>query len=68
MPKSKWRQEQEQAMDRYDVRMTAAHARRARKIGKGNLSDGVRQAIEAVDPELGIPDERRIGQLDRRKK
>lgn len=51
-------------MDVYPVRMTAAHARRARKVGNGNLSEGVRQALEEPAPFV----ERRVGPVDRRKK
>jgi hypothetical protein len=39
--------QQDTPMDAYSVRMTAWHARRARKIGKGNLAEGVRRLIEA---------------------
>ena len=38
-------------MDVYPIRMTAAHARKARKLGKGNLSKGVRDMIEKADAE-----------------
>lgn len=64
MEKGKWRQEQDAPMDSYPVRMTAAHARRARRIGAGNLSEGVRVALEQADS----PAERRRGVADRRKK
>ena len=35
-------------MDVYPVRLTAAHAITARKVGAGNLSDGVRLALEVL--------------------
>lgn len=38
--------EQENPMDVYNTRMTAKHARIARTYGGGNLSKGVRYAIE----------------------
>jgi len=63
MKKSKWRQEQEAPMDSYPVRMTGAHARRARQLGEGNMSAGVRLALEVT----GAPEERRRGPADRRK-
>lgn len=37
--------EQEFAMDVYNVRITAQHARHARTLGQGNLSEGVRRSI-----------------------
>lgn len=40
---------QEDRMDNYNLRITAKHARRARKEGNGNLSLGVRIAIEKLD-------------------
>lgn len=43
--KSKLRQDA--PMSVYPVRLTAAHAIAARRIGAGNLSDGVRMAVEA---------------------
>jgi DNA-binding transcriptional regulator GbsR (MarR family) len=36
----------EVAMDVYYVRLTATLARHARKIGQGNLSEGIREALE----------------------
>jgi len=51
-------------MDVYPVRMTAAHAIEARKLGKGNLSEGVRMLIE--QEKAGFI-ERRSGK-DRRRK
>lgn len=36
----------EVAMDVYYARMTATQARFARKVGRGNLSEGIRAAIE----------------------
>lgn len=63
--KSRLRLEQEVAMDVYYVRMTAAHARLARKKGRGNLSEGVRIMIET---DIGGMVERRHGPPDRRKK
>lgn len=65
MAKSKWRQEQDVPMDTYPVRMTAAHARHARRKGEGNLSQGVRLAIEETEGER---EERRTGPKDRRRK
>lgn len=64
--KSKLRQQQDTGMDVYPVRMTAAHARKARHIGKGNLSEGVRNAVEKAEPDPVI--ERRKGPADRRRK
>ena len=32
----------------YNVRLTAAHARKARKLGDGNMGEGIRLAIEAA--------------------
>lgn len=46
---------QDAPMDVYPIRMTAAHARRARKIGQGNLSKGVRKSIED-EPEQSQSD------------
>ena len=37
----------------YNVRLTAAHARKARKIGCGNMGEGIRRAIEQAQ----IPDD-----------
>lgn len=51
-------------MDSYPVRMTGAHARRARQLGGGNMSAGVRLALEVT----AAPEERRRGPADRRKK
>lgn len=65
MKKSKWQLEQDAPMDKYDVRMTAAHARHARRRGSGNLARGVRKLIEE---DAGIPDEERPGPADRWKK
>ena len=39
---------QENPMDNYNARLTAWHARMARKVGDGNLSLGLRIAIEFV--------------------
>jgi hypothetical protein len=64
--KSKWRQEQDEGMAVYPVRMTAAHARHARKKGAGNVSEGVRKLIE--EEADGGRIERRTGPADRRKK
>ena len=44
---------QEAPMDSYPVRITAAHARLARKFGDGNLSLGIRDMIECLD-SLGV--------------
>ena len=62
---SKLRKEQEVAMDVYYVRMTAAHARIARRKGSGNLSQGIRILIETG--QIGFVD-RRTGPAERRKK
>jgi len=37
---------QDVAMDAYSVRLTAWHARQARRLGGGEVSAGVRKAIE----------------------
>lgn len=63
--KSRLRQEQDVGMDVYPVRMTAAHARKARQLGQGNLSEGVRLALEQAIP--AAPVERRRGPTERRK-
>jgi hypothetical protein len=42
---AKW---QEGAMDLYGVRLPSWHARMARRIGLGNLSRGIRIAIEKM--------------------
>lgn len=44
----------------YSLRLSAWHARQARLLGGGNMSKGVRQAIEAVankkeEPRLLFP-------------
>jgi hypothetical protein len=65
MAKSKLRQEQEARMDVYPHRMTAAHARHLRKVGKGNESEGVRVLIEK-DMQGFV--EKRKGPADRRSK
>lgn len=44
---------QDTPMDVYPVRLTAAHALLARKFGEGNLSDGVRLAIESLKDKQG---------------
>ena len=49
MPQDNARQDQplsDTAMDAYSVRLTPFHARLARRIGVGNLSRGIRLAIE----------------------
>ena len=48
MPKqsSKARQDQDSAMDVYSCRLTAWHARKARRVGGGNLAEGIRKLIE----------------------
>ena len=53
-------------MDTYSHKLNAAHAIKARKIGKGNESLGVRIALERfnLDEEKK---ERRINDKDRRK-
>lgn len=65
MKKNKWRQEQDAQMDGYCIRMTAAHARHARRRGEGNLARGVRKLIEE---DAGIAEEDRPGPAERRKK
>jgi len=37
---------QDVPMDAYSVRLTAWHARQARRIGNGEVSEGIRAAIE----------------------
>jgi len=37
--------EQDAPMDNYNARLTAWHARMARKFGEGNLSEGIRFCI-----------------------
>lgn len=39
---------QDMAMDAFSIRLTAWHARQARKIGGGELGSGVRKAIEEM--------------------
>gem|GEM_PF-6743873 len=46
--------DQENPMDAYQARMTAWHARQARKLGEGNLSAGIRFCIEYVTRNRGI--------------
>lgn len=65
MVKGKWRQEQEEGMDTYAVRMTARHARHFRQRGAGNLSEGVRKVGEK---DAGEFVDRRGPVKDRRKK
>lgn len=44
-----------QAMDNYTVRLTAMHARIARRIGLGNLAEGIRRLIEgSTDERVGV--------------
>ncbi len=57
---------QDAPMDVYPVRMTAEHAVKARVLGDGNMSEGVRLAIAACTEV--IKNEMRKGLLDRRKK
>lgn len=52
-------------MDAYTYRLTAAHARHFRKVGKGNGSEGAR--ILAEKDMQTLPEERRKGSADRRK-
>lgn len=63
MKKSKWKDDA--PMDRYQVWLTARHARHARKRGDGDRNEGIRILIEE-DAE-GFA-ERRTGSADRRKK
>lgn len=65
MKDSKLRIEQEAPMDVYPVRMTAKHARMARKLGEGNLSQGMRVALET---QIAGYVDRRGTKADRRKK
>ena len=48
---------QDAPMDTYYNRLTAWHARKARKIGEGNLSKGVRIAIEIAVRKLEVDDD-----------
>jgi hypothetical protein len=57
--------DQDDPMDVYPHRMSAAHARKARRIGKGNESRGVRIAVEAFGEQRR--GERRKETGDRRK-
>ncbi len=45
-PRERLLKDQDDPLDKYDVRLTSRQARLMRKLGKGNLSEGVRQAIE----------------------
>jgi len=56
---------QDGPMDVYPHRMAAAHARKARKIGGGNESKGVRIAIEKF--EMQEPDILPPGGIERRR-
>jgi len=42
---------QEDPMEIYSVRLTAWHARHARRLGMGNLGRGIRIAIERASKE-----------------
>lgn len=45
--------QQDEAMDSYTIRLTARHARIARRLGgNGNLSRGVRKAIEQAEDSV----------------
>ena len=44
---------QEGPMDVYTIRLTAAHAICARRFGCGNVSDGVRVALEVMRSAQG---------------
>lgn len=68
MKKSRWHLEQEAKMDKYDLRMTARHARHARRKGDGNIAEGVRILIEEDAEAETKVQERRLGAPDRRKK
>jgi hypothetical protein len=61
--KSKWKLNA--PMDRYQVWLTARHARHASKRGNGDRNEGIRILIEE---DAGTFVERRIGKADRRKK
>lgn len=39
---------QDSPLDVYSIRITAFHARMARQLGNGNLSNGIRLALERV--------------------
>jgi hypothetical protein len=65
MTKSKLRQAQDDAMEVFSVRMPRALARHYRKIGRGNVSEGVRKLGEE---NLQGFAERRHGFTDRRKR
>lgn len=50
--------DQECPLEKYDVRLSFKHARQARKIGDGNLSAGIRIALEVASqnpPLQSIP-------------
>jgi hypothetical protein len=65
MGKSQWRQEQETRMETFSIRMTAAHARKARQISGAGVAEGVRQVIERA---ITGREERRVGAPERRVK
>ena len=58
----------EDPMGVYNIRLTGAHAIKARRIGKGNVSEGARVCIEFA-PASGAPVDRTIEVrgVDRRK-
>lgn len=43
---------QEAPLDSYSIRLAAWHARMARKLGKGNMGEGTRAAIEFAAKHL----------------
>lgn len=45
---------QREPMDAYAVRLTAWHARMARRLGQGNLSRGIRITIEKLSKIVDV--------------
>jgi hypothetical protein len=61
--------DQDGPMDVYPHRLRAAHSRKARRIGKGNQSEGVRIALEKFnEDDYQVAKDRRVNIGDRRKK
>lgn len=52
---------QDVAMEVYYARLTATHARLARRMGHGNLSEGIRVAIEHCEkcPEMPVEEKKK---------
>jgi len=46
--------DQECSLEKYDVRLSFKQARQARKLGDGNLSAGIRIAIETASQPLPL--------------